>query len=145
MSQSLSMTRSLTIAAALLGSMALYTTSVSAETIEGKLNGLECASRGDECPTDKLDPHLAVERDFVVQTADGKYYFITNLDRAIKARHALELVRVEGNLSPRFNAINASEFWVKSGGGYEMAWSSAMQAEQERLMRGTTPAKGMDR
>ena len=145
MNQSLSITKTLAITAALLGSMALYAASVQAETIEGKLNGLECASRGEECPTDKLDPHIAVERDFVVQTADGKYYFITNLDRAIKARHALEMVRVEGEVSSKFDAINANEFWVKDGGNYRLTWSSSMQAEQERLVRGTATAQGMER
>jgi|GEM_PF-1624064 len=133
MNKSLSLTKSLAVVTALLGSMALYSTAVLAETIQGKLNGLECASRGEECPTDRLDPHIAVERDFVVQTADGKYYFITNLDRAIKARHALKMVRVEGTMSPKFNAINADEFWVQSGGDYNMVWSAEMQSQEQRL------------
>lgn len=145
MNRSLSVAKWFAIAAALLGVVAVYGTSVSAATIEGRLNGLECASYGVECPTDKLDPRIAVERDFVVQTADGKYYFVTNLDRTIKSRHALELVRIEGTLSPRFNAITAREFWVKRGGDYQLIWSDAMQAEQERLMRGTAPEKGMER
>lgn len=144
MKKSTSITRSLNITAALFGVMALYATSVPAATLEGKLNGLECASRGVECPVDKLDPHMAVERDFVVQTADGQYYFITNLDRAIKARHALEKVRVEGKLSPKFNAINANEFWVDKGNGYRLIWSMELQQQEERRMRGTGPEKGMD-
>jgi len=134
--------KSIAMAATLLGSMALYATSVKAETIEGKFNGLECASHGEECPTDKLDPHLAFESDFVVQTADGKYFFITNIDRAIKARHALEMVRVEGKLSSKFDAMNASQIWVKDGGDYKLTWSIAMEDEQRRLMRGTTPEGG---
>lgn len=133
MNKSLSLTKSLAVVTALLGSMALYSTAVLAETIQGKLNGLECAARGEECPTDRLDPHIAVERDFVVQTADGKYYFITNLDRAIKARYALKMVRVEGTMSPKFNAINADEFWVQSGGDYNMVWSAEMQSQEQRL------------
>ena len=142
MNNSSIITRSVTMAATLLGSMALYTASVQAETIEGKLNGLDCASHGEECPIDRLDPHIALERDFVVQTAEGKYFFITNLDRAIKARHALKLVRVEGELSSRFNAMSASELWVKAGGKYNLTWSIAMEDEQRRLMRGTTPEGG---
>jgi hypothetical protein len=139
MKKTTSINKPLTIAAALLGLMALYATSVPAAPIEGKLNGLECASRGEECPVDKLDPHIATERDFVVQTADGKYYFITNLDRAIKARHALESVRVDGKLSPKFNAINANELWVDKGNGYRLIWSKKLQEEEERRMRGTGP------
>ncbi|WP_260292609.1 hypothetical protein [Sedimenticola hydrogenitrophicus] len=145
MKKSTSIVRSLSIAAALFGSMALYATSVPAATIEGKLNGLECASRGEECPVDKLDPHIATERDFVVQTDDGQYYFVTNIDRAIKARHALEKVRVEGKLSPKFNAINANEFWVDKGNGYRLIWSIELQEQEERRMRGTGPDKGIDR
>jgi len=110
--------------------------------VQGKLNGLECASHGEQCPTDKLDPHIALERDFVVQTADGKYYFITNLDRAVKARHALQTVRVDGNMSSKFDAINANELWVKEGGNFKLAWSVAMEEEQRRLLRGMTPAGG---
>lgn len=142
MNHSTTIIKSITMATTLLGAMTLYATSVQAETVEGKLNGLECASHGVECPTSNLDPHIALERDFVVQTADGKYYFVTNLDRAIKARHALKMVRVEGSLSPKFDAINAQELWVKDGGKYNMIWSVEMQDEQRRLMRGTTPAGG---
>lgn len=135
-------TRSITLVATLFGSTLLYANPVQAETVEGKLNGIECASHGEQCPTDRLDPHIALERDFVVQTADGKYFFITNLDRAVKARHALKMVRVEGKKSAKFDAINASELWVKDGGDYRLIWSRSMQEEQWRLMRGTTPEGG---
>ena len=127
MSNSLIVGKSITLATVLLGSIAFYATSVQADTIEGKLNGLDCASHGEECPTDRLDPHIALERDFVVQTADGKYFFITNLDRAIKARHALKMVRVEGKRSPKFDAISANELWVKDGGDYRLTWSMKQQ------------------
>lgn len=53
--------------------------SASAGTIGSKLSGLHCASEGETCPTDKLDPHLAVEADFVVLPPGGAYYSITNL------------------------------------------------------------------
>jgi len=134
--------RSVFMAATFVGSMALYATSVQAETIEGKLNGLNCAAGGVECPTDKLDPHLAFEPDFVVQTADGKFYFVTNLDRAVKARHALKMVRVDGKLSSKFDAMSADQFWVKDGGDYKLIWSVAMEEEQRRLMRAMTPEGG---
>ncbi|MCB1758938.1 MAG: hypothetical protein KDI68_04040 [Gammaproteobacteria bacterium] len=93
-------------------------------------------------PTDRLDPHLVFERDFVVQTDDGNYYFITNLDRAVKARHVLKMVRVEGEKSPKFNAINASELWVNEGGGYKVIWNKRMEEEARRLLLGTTPSDG---
>ena len=137
MNRSIITVRTITMAAAFIGSVLLFATAAQAETIEGKLNGIECASHGEQCPTDRLDPHIALERDFVVQTADGKYYFITNLDRAVKARHALKMVRVEGRVSSRFNAINADEFWVKDGGKYNLTWSMKMQQDEEMRLRVT--------
>lgn len=142
MKRSITVAKSIIASAALLGSMALYAASMNMSTVEGRLNGLECASHGETCPTDKLDPHLASERDFVVQTSDGKYYFITNLDRAIKARHVLEMVQVKGEMSSRFNAITASELSVKKGGSYVKTWSVAMENEEFRRVRGLTPEGG---
>ena len=136
MKKSSIITKLVTVAATLLGSVVLFAATVQAETIEGKLNGLECASHGEQCPIDRLDPHLAFERDFVVQTADGKYYFITNVDRAVKVRHVLKMVRVKGTVSTKFDAINASELWVKEGGDFKIMWSTAMQEEERRRMRG---------
>ena len=57
--------KSVTVAATLIGAMALYAPSSITASIEGKLNGLDCASHGETCPTDRLDPHVALERDFV--------------------------------------------------------------------------------
>ena len=116
-----------------LATMAITATLARAETIEGRLNGLGCASEGHFCPIDMLDMHVSLEGDFILQTTDGKYYFINNLDRAIKARHLLQTVRVEGKLNPEFNAIEASELWVKIKGEYILVWSSLMQDEQQRL------------
>ncbi len=50
-----------------------------ADRIEGRMNGLGCASKGEMCPTDRDDPHVLLERDFVVQTANGNYFYITNM------------------------------------------------------------------
>ena len=116
-----------------LATMTLTASLARAETIEGRLNGLGCASEGHFCPIDMLDMHVSLEGDFILQTMDGKYFFISNLDRAIKARHLLQTVRVEGKLNPDFNTIEASELWVKIQGEYTLVWSSLMQDEQERL------------
>ncbi|MCG8428677.1 MAG: hypothetical protein MI754_15085 [Chromatiales bacterium] len=142
MKMPMSLIRFITLTTALLGLSLLYATSaMAAEMIEGRLNGLECAAHGEQCPTDRLDPHIALERDFVVQVGD-KYYFITNLDRAVKARHALKMVRVKGKMSKMFDAIQASELWVKEDGDYRLTWSLAMEAEERRRLFGTGPADG---
>jgi hypothetical protein len=88
-------------------SIALLAASANAATIEGKLNGVHCALEGDTCPIDRLDPHIALEQDFVVQQSNGDYYFIINLDRAVKARYVLEDVKVTGDVNDQYSSINA--------------------------------------
>ncbi len=107
-----------------------------ADTITGKLNGVECATRGEECPTDKNDPHLAIEPDFVVHTITGEYFFLPNLNRATKYRYVLETVRVEGRKNPRFPAIHATELWIKTDGNqWRRVWSEAQEDAERRLLR----------
>jgi hypothetical protein len=118
----------------ILVSMALNASTAFADSIEGRLNGLGCASHGELCPVETLDTHIALEGDFILHAVDGKYYFIVNLDRAIKARHLLKRVRVEGRLNPEFNAIEARELWVRESGEFKLVWSLSMQDAQRRLM-----------
>ncbi|MCW8949236.1 MAG: hypothetical protein OQL17_04570, partial [Sedimenticola sp.] len=88
-----------------------------ADSLEGRLNGLDCASHGEMCPTDKDDPHVLLERDFVVQTEDGNYFFITNMDWRTKLQYVLSMVKVEGKRSEKLMVISADEFWVKQENG----------------------------
>lgn len=108
---------------------------VQADRIEGRLNGLGCASKGKLCPIDKDDPHVLLERDFVVQTADGNYFYVTNIDWKTKLKYVLKLVRVEGRFSDRLSAIVADELWVKKVDGYHLEWSLDMVREKHRKAR----------
>ena len=111
-----------------------------ADRIEGRMNGLGCASKGEMCPTDKDDPHVLLERDFVVQTAAGDYFYITNIDWRTKLKYVLQQVRVEGEFSDRLSAIAADEFWVKQTDGYTLEWSLERAREKqlkERLQQQT--------
>lgn len=99
------------------------------------MNGLGCASKGKLCPTDKDDPHVLLERDFVVQTEDGNYFYITNIDWRTKLQYVLQRVRVEGKFSDRLSAIAADEFWVKHEGEYQLEWSLEMAREKQRKAR----------
>ncbi len=103
-----------------------------ADRIEGRLNGLACASKGEMCPTDKDDPHVLLERDFVIQTEDGKIFYITNMDWKTKLRYVLRMVRVVGEFSDRSSAITADEFWVKHEDGYRLEWSLERMREKQR-------------
>jgi hypothetical protein len=111
-----------------------------ADSIEGRLNGLDCASQGEVCPTDKDDPHVLLERDFVIQTEDGNYFFITNMDWRTKLHHVLSMVRVEGKRSEKLMAISADEFWVKQDSGvYTLEWSLDMAREAEKQRKKQLP------
>jgi hypothetical protein len=107
----------------------------AATTIEGKMNGIHCATEGDTCPLDRLDPHIALEPDFVVQQPDGQYYLIINLDRAVKARYVLDDVRVTGEVNPKYNAVNAQKLEVKKEGSYKTVWTLELQEREYSDLR----------
>ena len=97
-----------------------------AETFTGKLNGHGCAHAGTTCPVDRLDPHIALESDFVLQKQDGDYYFLS-IPRSTKVRHALEQVQVTGDLNKKYHSIDVDEFRVKKNGKYKVVWSKELQ------------------
>ncbi|MCU7875901.1 MAG: hypothetical protein KZQ84_03720 [Candidatus Thiodiazotropha sp. (ex Lucinoma borealis)] len=97
--------------------------SLSAETITGKINGHECAHHGASCPVEKLDPHIALESDFVLMMDNGEYTFMPNLSRDIKVRYVLDTVQVEGKKHPKFNAIKVDIFRVKQGDKFVTVWT----------------------
>ena len=101
-----------------------------ADSYSGKLNGHGCAHAGKTCPTDRLDPHVALEPDFVLQTGDGDYYFLSNVPREVKVRHALQSVDIEGNLDEKYRSIKVNELRVDG----KTVWSLKMQqAEWDHL------------
>ncbi|MDY6988380.1 MAG: hypothetical protein SWQ30_10010 [Thermodesulfobacteriota bacterium] len=101
-----------------------------AGTVEGTVQGFTCVTTGKVCPVGKEDPMIAAERVFVVLDSDGKtHHFVSNLDRAILARHINQMVRVTGEVNAKYSAIKAEKLEVKGKGGWEMAWSKALQDE----------------
>lgn len=107
---------------------------VGAETFTGRLVGYECAEQGKTCPTDRLDPHIALERDFVLVMPNGKYYFLVNINRDIKLRHVLENVSITGELDKKFDSITVMEFKATQGSKERTIWSQEMEdAEFNRL------------
>jgi hypothetical protein len=79
--------------------------SASAEKVklEGEIRGAKCTHFQTECYND--DNHIALEPDFVLVLPNGDYYFMPNLARAVKARHAYKKVRIHGDLRNQ-------ELWV---------------------------------
>lgn len=122
---------------ALLGAVLLLPAVAGAESIAGKMNGLNCAITGYVCPIDKRDPMVALEADFVVQKPDGEYYLIPNIDRAVKARYALEDVVVTGKVNSQYRTIQADTLEVKQNGGTKVVWSQEAQEEMRRQLHET--------
>lgn len=71
--------------------------------LEGEIRGVKCTHFKVECKND--DNHIALETDFVLVMPDGTYYFMPNLTRGIKARHAYKKVHIRGELTRQ-------EIWV---------------------------------
>ena len=71
--------------------------------LEGEIRGAKCTHFQTECYND--DNHIALEPDFVLVLPNGDYYFMPNLARAVKARHAYKKVRIHGDLRNQ-------ELWV---------------------------------
>ncbi len=103
---------------------------VHAETIKGKINGLQCAISGFVCPVDQVDAMVALERDFVIQQPDGVYYTMTNVDRAVKARYALQEATVTGKVNNLYKAIDVDTLQV----GQRTVWSKEMQQQLQADM-----------
>ena len=117
-----------------LGVMAA-TSVASAAEVSGRLVGHDCAHQGKVCPVDKLDPHLVLERDFVLVKTDGDYYFLPNLPRTVKVRHVLETVTVKGKLDDKYNSIMVDKIHVSQNGKKREVWSQKSQSEIERIWR----------
>jgi len=101
-------------------------------TIKGKLEGLTCLLKGYMCPIDKADPMINLEKDFVLVTADGKYYYLSNIGLGLKARHALEVVEATGKINAKYNSMTVDTLSV----GGKVLWS---QKAQEEMMRTLQP------
>ena len=71
--------------------------------LEGTIQGAKCTHFKVKCYND--DNHIALEPDFVFVMPSGEYYFMPNLPRDVKSRHAYEKVRVHGELQNQ-------ELWV---------------------------------
>ncbi len=105
---------------------------VNADTIKGKLEGITCLLKGYICPLDKADPMINLEKDFVVVTADGKYYYLSNLGLGLKARHALEVVEATGKINEKYKSMKVETLSV----GGKVVWS---QKAQDEMMKEIQP------
>jgi hypothetical protein len=104
---------------------------VNADTIKGKMEGLTCLLKGYICPLDKADPMINLEKDFVVVTADGKYYYLSNIGLGLKAKYALEVVEATGKINEKYMSMNVDTLSV----GGQVVWSKAAEEEMMRTLQ----------
>ena len=106
-----------------------------AGSVEGSVQGFTCVNTGKVCPIGQEDPMIAVEKIFGVFTADGKFYFVPNLDRAILAKYINQKVRVTGEVNEKYKSIQADKLEVYKDGQWALPWSQELQdAIEESLM-----------
>lgn len=104
-------------------------------TVTGKVTGITCLIQGYLCPIDKADPMIGLEKDFVLVTANGDYYFMPNLSLGIKARHALETIEVTGEVNAKYKTIKVDS--LKAGGNE--VWSFELEKEMMKNLKMATP------
>ena len=98
-------------------------------TVTGKITGYTCLTRGYICPIDKADPMINLEKDFVLVTAKGDYYFMPNISVGLKARHALEVVTVTGTMNAKYKSIMVDTMSVGGKQVYSKAAEERLKEE----------------
>ncbi len=96
---------------------------VDLEIVEGRLNGHECVHAGITCPLDPKDPHILIERDFVLQQESGDYMFLTNLPRSTKLQYVLQDVQISGAVNSKYNTIEVYELMVMEDDEWKTVWT----------------------
>jgi hypothetical protein len=97
-------------------------------TLRGTIEGALCVLNGKKCPPNDLDAHLLIENNFVLLASDGKYYYLPNLRRSLKARYMGKDIQITGKVKGESIVVNKLE--VKEGGKYKVVWSKEKQKRE---------------
>ena len=97
-------------------------------TLNGTIQGALCAIENKDCPLEDLGVHLITEVNFVLRVSDGKYYYLPNLSRSIKARYVGKEVQITG--TAKGESIIADTFKAKEDGNYQLVWSKEKQKKE---------------
>lgn len=95
-------------------------------SMEGTIQGYNCVMQGKTCPIGSEDPLVATEFTFVLLTADNKFYFIPNVDRAVLARHVAEPVRITGNINKDNHSIKARTLEIMKNGKWKVVYDATV-------------------
>jgi hypothetical protein len=117
------------VALALFSACAHTEKSGNRGSFEGSIQGFNCVTQGKVCPVGREDPMIGAENVFVLVTEGNKFYFVSNLDRGIMARHFNKMVKIEGIKSDQFNSIKADGLYVQENGRWRKTWSQNWQDE----------------
>ena len=126
------MNRNILIILSLMTAMVLNmpASAKTTNSFDGWMQGYNCATHGHKCPVDRLDPHLALEPDFVLMLDDGDYFLLPNIVRIVKAKYVHKPIRVIGDVNPKYKAIDVDKLQVKDGNSYKTVWSKKMMMEE---------------
>ena len=100
---------------------ALFFTPASAENFEGTIQGADCFINGINCAESRKDPHLCMEKNFILVTDAGDYFFLPNLYRSVKESCYKQNVRVAGKRSGK--TIRVDNLDVEKANGYRCVWN----------------------
>ncbi len=96
---------------------------INLEIVEGRLNGHECVHGGITGPVDPEDPHLLLERDYVLQQESGDYMFLTNLPRSTKLQYVLQDIQISGVVDTKYNSIVVYELMIMEDDEWKTVWT----------------------
>ena len=101
-----------------------------ADYVAGKIQGASYVFNKTVQPTSADDPKVALELDFVLQTADGKAYFLPNVPRNMKVKAVNKDVRVYGEVKDD-GTIFVHQITVKYGDEYILLcdWERKMKEQ----------------
>jgi hypothetical protein len=76
--------------------LVLPAVALSQEVYSGKIHGASYVFNKTVHPLSSKDPKVNLERDFVLQGADGSVYFLSNVPRSMKVKAVNKEVKVYG-------------------------------------------------
>lgn len=105
------------------------------DVVDGTITGISCYTSKAMCPSDKNDPHVALEHTFVLGMDKSNYYLLTNVGRQTLSPMVTQKVRVTGTVKKEFRAMYVDKIEVQEGGKWVLAWSAELEKEtREKMM-----------
>jgi hypothetical protein len=110
------------------------------DDFKGSIQGFLCVTSGVTCPLGKEDVVAAAENVFVLYQGPEKYYFVSNINVKVMARHVNEQVLLKGDLV-KMNSIKADELFVMANGKWRKIWDVDLLSDFYSDILGTHPLK----